>query len=226
MKGRDSVRDVTEAFIQSKVIAIIRHVPVEKLPSLLDALHRGGICMAEITLNSPDALRGISMARERMEGRMFIGAGTVLNRREASAAYAAGAAFVVSPNIDRTVIEFCMEKRLLSFPGALTPTEVVSAMAWGSMFVKLFPASTFGPGYIRELMGPLSDARLVAVGGIGKENAREYIENGAMGVGVGGKLCDLRRIEENRFDEIEEEARELINTVGSAYAGERNAGIV
>ena len=138
------------------------------------------------------------------------GAGTVVNRTDALAALSAGAEFLVTPNIDREVIELCCERNVLITPGALTPTEIAFAMKCGSKYVKVFPSSAFGPQYFKEVLAPLSSAKLIAVGGINIENAAAYIQYGAVGVGVGGSLCNIERIKKNDFAGIANDARELI----------------
>lgn len=201
---------VEQALERTGVIAIVRGVSAEFLPPLLEAFVQGGIRLAEITLNSPDALNQIAGARRRFEGRLHIGAGTVLNPSQATAALDAGAEFMVTPNIDREVIELCQKRKVLVTPGALTPTEIEYALRCGSRYVKVFPASAFGPRYLKEILAPLNSAKLIAVGGINAENAAQYIQNGAVGVGVGGSLCNSQRILDGDFEGIALDAKKLV----------------
>lgn len=198
-----------QAFVRTRVIAIVRGIPRQLLKPLITALSEGGISLAEITLNSPEALASIAETRSAFEGRVHIGAGTVLDREGAVQALNAGAEFIVTPNVDREVIELCRERDVFILPGALTPTEIVSAMRYGSKYVKVFPASSLGPGYFHEVLAPLNRARLVAVGGINADNAARFIREGAAGVGVGGALCSLDRLRKQDLAGIAETAAKL-----------------
>lgn len=199
-------------FLDTKVVAIIRGIPGQYLKPLISALADGGIRLAEITLNSPDALNFIYEMRNAFEGRVHMGAGTVVDRTNAIAALAAGAEFIVTPNVNREVIELCREQDILIMPGALTPTEIASAMNYGSKYVKIFPASSFGPNYFHEVLAPFNLANLIAVGGINADNAAQFIQNGAVGVGVGGSLCNLQRIQQGDFAGITEDAKKLLSS--------------
>ncbi len=207
---------VEQALQSTGVIAIVRGVSAEFLSPLLEALVQGGIRLAEVTLNSPDALGQITEMRRRFEGRLHIGAGTVLNFSQATAALQAGAEFLVTPNIDREVIELCQKRNVVITPGALTPTEIEYALRCGSRYVKVFPASAFGPKYFKEVLAPLSSAKLIAVGGINAENAAQYIQNGAVGVGAGGSLCNLQRILDGDFAGITRDAKRLVEVCARA----------
>ena len=201
---------VEQAFEQTGVIAIARGLGKEHLLPLLEALSQGGIRLAEVTLNSPNALELIANAKKRYAGRLHIGAGTVLNLAQAEAALEAGAEFLVTPNTDREVIALCVKRGVLIAPGALTPTEIEYALRCGSRYVKVFPSSAFGPRYFREVLARLNGAKLIAVGGVNVENAAEYLQNGAAGIGVGGSLCNRDRIMRGDLSGITEDAKKLV----------------
>lgn len=197
-----------EDFIDTRIIAIIRGISGSGLDKLANALYNGGIKMAEITLNSPEALSSIAELKESFQGKMHIGAGTVTNLNDAKEAVRAGAEFIVTPNIDEDVIRYCVSQDILITPGALTPTEVQEALSYGSEFVKIFPIGSMGAKYIKDMLAPFDRAKFVAVGGVNTENCREYIENGAYGVGVGGNLCRIP--EDGDFAKVTDYARALI----------------
>jgi 2-dehydro-3-deoxyphosphogluconate aldolase/(4S)-4-hydroxy-2-oxoglutarate aldolase len=192
-----------------KIIAILRNVPRESLQRVLEALYAGGVRMAEITLNSDGALEGIAAMRKAFEGRMTMGAGTVMHREDAQQAIEAGAEFLISPHVDEAVIEMALQNAVLPLPGALTPTEVVRATRAGASMVKLFPCSSLGSDYVKELNGPLNKIKLIAVGGITQNNAAEYIRAGVVGVGVGSSLVSIQDLREHNYESITNKAEQL-----------------
>lgn len=138
------MRDILDKLKQSKVIAIIRGIEPQQAQPLFEALAAGGIELAEVALNTPNALQIIHEMRETYDGRMAVGAGTVLNANKAEEAIRAGAQFLISPNVDQGMIETALTHHVLPLPGALTPTEIVQAMNFGAPIVKLFPCSSLG----------------------------------------------------------------------------------
>ncbi|MCY9661444.1 bifunctional 4-hydroxy-2-oxoglutarate aldolase/2-dehydro-3-deoxy-phosphogluconate aldolase [Paenibacillus chondroitinus] len=205
--------EVLQQLKKSKVIAIIRGIEPSQAQPLFEALESGGITLAEVTLNTPNALQIIQMMRKKYEGRMVIGAGTVLNAAYADEAIRAGAQFLISPNVDQGMIEKALASEVLPIPGALTPTEIVQAMNFGASTVKLFPCSSLGPSYLKEIKGPLNDVHLLAVGGITKDNAAAYLEAGAFSVGVGGSLVSLSEIQRGNYKAITTYAEQLVAAV-------------
>ncbi len=195
-------------FLNTRVIAISRGASGDELDNMIKALHTGGIKLAEVTLNSPDALQSIYRLREKFDGLIHIGAGTVLNLKAAKEAAAAGAEFIVTPNTDKDVIQYCVSKDLFITPGALTPSEITEAMNYGSRYVKVFPVRTLGPGYLKDVLASLSEAKIIAVGGIDTGNAADYLSNGAIGLGVGGSLCKIPA--DGDYNRITVYARELL----------------
>lgn len=155
---------------ESGIIAIARGIRPEYAEPLAQALLAGGVRMLEITMNTPGAADMIRTLREKLEGRMLIGAGTVTDLPRLKEAVAAGAQFIVTPNVNEAVITWCVAHGLLITPGALTPTEMCRAMELGCKYIKLFPSAPFGPAYLKAVRGPLSDARILVVGGVGSAN--------------------------------------------------------
>jgi len=175
---------------ESKAVVIVRGQTPENMVRLADALYEGGMALIEVTFQqdkpgtwaeTADAIRRIA---GRFGGRVLPGAGTVLTREQARIARDAGARYLISPNADPEVIRATREMGLVSLPGAFTPTEIASAHEAGADMVKVFPVSLGGPGLIRALRAPLSHIELIAVGGVTPENAAQYIEAGASGVGT------------------------------------------
>ena len=171
-----------------RVIAILRGDFGGREHEIVAAMIDGGLTAVEVTLNSPDALITIAKLAALFGARCAVGAGTVLRPSEVNQVADAGGTFIVSPNCDPRVIAATKHCRLVSFPGAFTPTEIVTAMEAGADAVKVFPATTLGPSYIKAVRAPLSHARLVPTGGVTPEMAQEYRKAGAWAVGVGSEL--------------------------------------
>jgi 2-dehydro-3-deoxyphosphogluconate aldolase/(4S)-4-hydroxy-2-oxoglutarate aldolase len=183
---------IFEKIKKERVIAIIRGVSNDTLPSLTKALYDGGIRLIEITINQAgdikDTLDAISFISEEYDGKMAVGAGTVLTAAQVESVVSAGAKYVLSPNASQPVIERTKELGLVSIPGAFTPTEIEAAYEWGADIVKVFPASNLGPAYIKAIRAPLNHIPLIAVGGINADNSDDFMKAGVIGLGVGGAL--------------------------------------
>ena len=175
------------------VVAIARHVRVEAVAGLADALLAGGIGAFELTLNDPesDALATLAAAADHVAADglpLAIGAGTILSVEAANRAVDAGASFLVAPHLDADVVAWAAARGIPMLPGAATPTEVLAAWRAGAAAVKVFPASVLGPAFLRELRGPFPDIPLQPTGGISVETAGAFIEAGAIAVGIGSWL--------------------------------------
>jgi 2-dehydro-3-deoxyphosphogluconate aldolase/(4S)-4-hydroxy-2-oxoglutarate aldolase len=174
------------------VIAIARGLDPARLPAFVDAHCEGGIDVLELTLNSAAALDSITALRHRAEGsRLLIGAGTVLSPLAAAAAVTAGASFLVTPVVDVPTITWAGANGIPIFPGAMTPTEILTAWAAGATAVKLFPASVVGPTFVREVRGPLPEIPLIPTGGVSAGSAPAFLEAGAVAVAVGSWLTGV-----------------------------------
>lgn len=198
------------------VIAIHRAPESAGLVAAAEAIVAGGIVAVEFTLTTPEALQLIGAARARLEGKALVGAGTVLNAEQARAVLEAGAQFIVMPALHRGVVETAQAAGVPVMPGAFTPTEVLTAWEWGADLVKLFPASSGGPAYLKAIRGPLPNIRLVPTGGVSAANAADYIRAGAAAVAVGGNLVDPAAIAAGEFWQLTEAARQLIGVVRKA----------
>ena len=171
------------------LVGIVRGIEAEKFKPLLETSFSAGLQALEVTMNTPGAAGIIAANRDRVPAGKYLGMGTVRNLPEARKAHAAGAMFLVTPNVDPEVMEFARNKVIPVIAGALTPTEVYKAWAAGAAMVKVFPCRALGGAlYIRELLGPFDHIPLVAVGGVTIENAQEHLQAGATALGVGISL--------------------------------------
>lgn len=195
---------------RTRIIAIVRGVKEDHILSVAEALYNGGVTVMEVTLNTPNALPMISQLQAQWGDRMFIGAGTVLDLEDAQQAVQAGASFLVTPNLDEEVIRWTSQQEIPIFPGAMTPTEVVKAWKAGATAVKIFPSASLGLPYIKELMGPLDQIPMMAVGGVTVGNIKEFLKIGCYGLGIGGSIINLKEIEAGNFGWITDKAAELI----------------
>jgi 2-dehydro-3-deoxyphosphogluconate aldolase / (4S)-4-hydroxy-2-oxoglutarate aldolase len=193
---------------QSKVIVIVRGIEQAHIVPLAEALLAGGVTVLEVTLNTPGALDMIGALQASVGSRMFIGAGTVLDIEDAKQAVDAGASFLVTPNTDIPTIQYATEHDIPIYPGAMTPTEIVTAWKAGATAVKVFPGASLGLGYLRELQGPLSHIPMIAVGGINEDNIGQYLQI-CHAVGVGGSLVNHADLASGRFAAITEKTARL-----------------
>jgi 2-dehydro-3-deoxyphosphogluconate aldolase / (4S)-4-hydroxy-2-oxoglutarate aldolase len=173
----------------SRIIAIGRNLDPANVLAIAEGLKAAGVRAFEITLNTPAALESIAELSARLEpAEILIGAGTVLDLDQAQAAAGAGARFFVMPHTDPELIRWAAEHGIPAFPGAFTPSEILTAWRAGATAVKLFPASVAGPTFVREMRGPLPEIPLIPVGGVGLDNAPLFIAAGALAVGIGSWL--------------------------------------
>ena len=186
-----------------RVVAVLRRVL--DVDPVVEALLAGGIRFLEVTLDSEDALATIERLRARPEVTVL--AGTVRTPEQADAAAAAGAEGCVAPALVPEVVERCRELGVPAIPGALTPSEIEAARALGAELVKLFPAGAVGPGYVRDVLVPLAGVPLIVTGGVDPSNARQFIDAGAVAVGVGSALTGSK--------DVEAEARRLVEALRS-----------
>lgn len=194
--------------------AILRTPYRDAARPALDAAIRGGFRVVEVTLTTPGALALISSLRERED--LVVGAGTVLTIDDAKAAAAAGAQFLVSPVTDRQVISFARQHDLVSIPGTMTPTEMMSAHKAGADMVKLFPGPAIGPQFVTALRGPMPFLRVFPTHGVDEGNCKQWLEAGSFGVGFVGSLFDPQDMAQRRYDAIERRASGMIAAVAGA----------
>lgn len=199
------------------LVPIVRTPSSEDATRAAEAILRGGIGVAEITMTVPNAIRVLEEVVARYGGEVLPGAGTILDPETCRVAILAGAEFIVTPSLDIRVIEMARRYSKPCFPGALTPTEVVTAWQAGADMVKIFPCGPVGgPKYIKALKGPLPQIEFVPTGGVSLETTPEFIKAGAAAVAVGSELVNLRALREGKLDEITVTARKFMEAVRSA----------
>ncbi|MCM3691973.1 bifunctional 4-hydroxy-2-oxoglutarate aldolase/2-dehydro-3-deoxy-phosphogluconate aldolase [Neobacillus niacini] len=199
------------------VVAVIRGASIETIIPMARALKDGGVTALEITMETPKALAVIEKAADVFGNEMFVGAGTVLDAETARAAILSGARFVFSPTVRKETIEITKRYGVISVPGAFTPTEILTAYEYGADVIKVFPAGSVGPGYFKNVAGPLPHIPLMPTGGIDMDNASDYIRAGAVAVGVGSSLVDPKReLTDDYLALITENAKKLMDQVQAA----------
>ncbi|MFD2044644.1 bifunctional 4-hydroxy-2-oxoglutarate aldolase/2-dehydro-3-deoxy-phosphogluconate aldolase [Ornithinibacillus salinisoli] len=198
------------------VIAVLRKIPNDKIMQVAESLIAGGVNALELTVDTEDAFHTINKLKVSFEDRAIIGAGTVLDEVSAELALQSGAEFIVSPILNKSVIKKTLLHGKISIPGVLTPTEMVEAIKYGADIVKVFPASVYGPGFLKHMKGPLPNISIIPTGGINLDNAKDYISAGAVAIGAGGQLLDKKAINENNFERITELAKQYVEAVERA----------
>lgn len=204
---------------EKKIIAIVRGFYGEDALHLAKALHEGGVDLMECTfdqISAEERLRTaetIRLLADTLGGVMCFGAGTVTDISMVTQAKEAGAAFIVSPNTDEAVIRATIAADMVSIPGALTPTEIKFAHDCGADFIKVFPACNMGVSYFKNVHAPLSQCRLVAVGGVSEKDAADYLAAGAVGVGVAGCLFKKDWVKNGEWAKITECSRALVKAL-------------
>ena len=212
-------KEIIQKVLERKIIAIVRGVYGEDCVKLAEALYAGGIELMEVTFDQsmPEALSQTSDTIRRLVDclgdRMTVGAGTVTSIEMLELAKNAGAQFIVSPDTNDEVIKATVASGMVSMPGAMTPTEILTAYKYGADFVKVFPTSNLGASYIKAIRGPINHVRLLAVGGVNEKNIGEFIKAGVDGAGVGGNLVNKDWIKAGEFDRITALAKEYVKNI-------------
>ena len=199
------------------VIPVVRASSADEAIQVVEAIRAGGVSLLEITMTVPGAVQVIETLTKNFGDEAIVGAGTVLDAKTASACIDAGAKFIVSPALNLEAIAFCREHDIAVMPGALTPTEIVTAWNAGADFVKVFPCGAVGgASYIKSLKAPLPRIELVPTGGVTLATAASFIQAGAAAIGVGGDLVDLEAIRGGHPERVTEAARAYVETVRDA----------
>ena len=204
---------------KDKIIVIVRGVEKEKLIPLAEAMYLGGIRLLEVTysangkVSDEETAENISILAKHFEGRMYIGAGTVLPEKQVELTAKVGGGFIISPDTCPEVIRKTRELGLVSMPGALTPSEMQIAHRNGADFVKLFPITSLGASYVKAVKAPLSHLKILAVGGVDENNIAEYLKAGINGFGLGSNIIDKKKIAENDWAGITNLAKKYVSLV-------------
>ena len=208
--------EIENAVREKRIVAIIRGFAPETCLRLAEAYAKGGIGLVEVTFSQKapetwkDTAAAIAAIRERFSGNVRVGAGTVLTEEQLSMCEQAGGEYMITPNVNASLIRECVRRGLVAMPGALTPSEAVDAWEAGASFVKIFPAGSLGVGYVKAIRAPLSHIPFLAVGGIGPDNIADFVKAGCVGAGVGGNLTNKEWIAAGEWNKIEETARLLV----------------
>ena len=197
------------------VVAVVRLDDLSAAVPLTEALVAGGVRAVEFTFTNPAAGRAIEAARAALGERALIGAGSVLDAETARIAILAGAAFVVTPTLSLETIALCNRYGVPTVIGALTPTEILTAWEAGATYVKVFPASLGGPGYLKDVRGPLPQVKLIPTGGVSVENAADFIRAGAVAVALGSNLVDGRTVAAADWATLTARARAVVAAVAA-----------
>jgi 2-dehydro-3-deoxyphosphogluconate aldolase/(4S)-4-hydroxy-2-oxoglutarate aldolase len=199
------------------IVPVVRASSADEAMQAIDAIRAGGINVLEITMTVPGAIGVIAEVSKRYGSDVVVGAGTVLDPETARKCIDAGAVFVVSPALNVDTIAACIEAGIPVMPGALSPTEVVTAWNAGADMVKIFPAGAVGgPSYLKNLKGPLPHVKMIPTGGVSLATAADFIKAGAAALGVGTDLVDVKAIRAGNSEVVTERAREFVRIVNEA----------
>jgi 2-dehydro-3-deoxyphosphogluconate aldolase/(4S)-4-hydroxy-2-oxoglutarate aldolase len=213
MTSKEILAFITEVGI----VPIVRTSSAESAIQAVEAIYAGGVRAAEITMTVPGAIHALEKLADRFGGKLILGAGTVLDPETARACMLAGAEFFVTPSLRLSTIEMAKRYSKVICPGALTPTEVLTAWEAGADVVKIFPCGNVGgPKYIKALKGPFPQIEMIPTGGVNLETTGDFLKAGACAVAVGGELVDAKTIKEGRFDIIENRARQYLAAIAKA----------
>lgn len=190
--------DILKGIIKNKIVAVIRGDGREEANNIIEGAIKGGIKIIEVTYTNKDASEIIKNLVDKYDD-VVIGAGSVLNIEIAKEAVKAGSQFIVGPNFDREVGQYCLENKVEYIPGCFTPTEVVNALNSGVKVIKLFPGEAVGPKYIKAIKAPIKDVRVMVTGGVNLENLEEWLESGADSVGIGSTLISGTNNEQEKI---------------------------
>ncbi len=199
------------------IVPVVRTTSAENAVKAVEAIYNGGIRAAEITMTVPGAIHALEKVADALGDKIVLGAGTVLDPETVRATMLAGAEFFVSPSLRLSTIEMVRRYSKVVMPGALTPTEVLTAWEAGADIVKIFPCGNVGgPKYIKALRAPFPHIEMIPTGGVNLETAGEFLKAGACAVAVGAELVDAKSVRDGRFDLIEEKARQYLAAVARA----------
>lgn len=207
------MKQFVKEFLEKKIIVVCRGIAEEEIVNVAQALYDGGISFMEVPFDqkNPDTFelsaRKISAVRKALDGKMHVGAGTVITMEQFELAKSAGAEIIVSPTLEEDVIIATKEAGLVSMPGCATPSEITKAYKLGGDLIKLFPSSVVTMKTIKEISVPLNHIPLVCFGGVYADNIKEVIATGVVGVGMGGAVLDKKALEDKDYNKITELAK-------------------
>jgi 2-dehydro-3-deoxyphosphogluconate aldolase/(4S)-4-hydroxy-2-oxoglutarate aldolase len=207
-------QQILSSMIDIGIVPVVRTATAEAAIKSIEAIYRGGIRAAEITMTVPGAIKALEKVADMFGDKIVLGAGTVLDPETARICMLAGAVFFVTPCLNVKTIEMARRYSRPIMPGALTPTEVLAAWEAGADIVKVFPCGNLGgPKYIKALKGPLPQVEMIPTGGVNLDTAGEFLKAGACAVAVGGELVDGQTIKEGKYEVFEERARQYLAVI-------------
>lgn len=210
---------IVQNILDHKIVAIVRNVDQSDISATIKAIYDGGIRLIEIAFDSSQedyqtkTSYLIKSALELNLPDLVIGAGTVVSLELLDVALQSGAQYILSPSYNSKIIQKANSNNLVVIPGCFSPTEIVDAYADGADFIKLFPAHRLGPDYIKDLRGPIGRIPILAVGGINEENCLDYLEAGAVGLGIGSNLVNPAHIQQGDYHKITDYAQNLVSLI-------------
>jgi 2-dehydro-3-deoxyphosphogluconate aldolase/(4S)-4-hydroxy-2-oxoglutarate aldolase len=204
---------ILSRILASGIVAVMRAPDGKLLADVAEALRAGGVEAMEVTFTVPNAPRVLEQVADRLGDKIVLGAGTVLDSETARTALLAGAEFIVSPTVNLDVIRLCQRYSKVVMPGALTPTEVLTAWEAGADVVKIFPSEITGPAYLKALHGPLPQILLMPTGGVNLQTAAEFLKAGACALGIGSSLIEPKAVAAGDLSRIESLARQYVEIV-------------
>lgn len=219
--------NLVEKIQENGLVAIARGLKAEQTLHLAEALQNAGLKFLEITFVQSDkekereTLQAIEGIRREFEGRLHVGAGTVLTKEQVDLAADAGAEFILSPNVEEQVIRQTKARGLISVPGAMTPTEIIHGYDLGGDIIKIFPAGSLGASYFKDILGPISAVPMMAVGGVSLENIPQFVKVGVASFGIGGNIVNRSFIEEKNYKAVEDLTRQYVEKI----EGLKNEGV-
>ena len=202
-------------FSKVPIVGIIRNLSFDTIEKILPIYLSAGLTTIEITMNTQAAAEIIRFAADKYKGQLNVGAGTVCNTDELDLAIRAGSQFIVTPILDPDVVRACVSKNIPVFPGAYTPTEIYQAWKLGASMVKVYPATSLGPEYIKDVKAPLNKIKLMPTGGINLDNIQTFIKAGADGLGIGSQLFDKTLIKDENWDGLELHFKQYVSKLNS-----------
>lgn len=210
-------REIFNRMVSEALIPVIRVSSAKEAIDVADAIKEGGGSFLEITMTVQGAIDVIKELTQKYKDEIIMGAGTILDPETGRAALLAGAQFIVSPTLNLDLIQLAHRYSAVVIPGAMTPTEILTAWNAGADMVKVFPAAQLGgPEYLKAIRGPLPQVLLVPTGGVNLQNAGAFIKAGATALGVGGELVDKKAVKEKKFNVITENARAFLKAIREA----------
>jgi len=202
-------------FLKVPIVGIIRNLSFDTIEKILPIYLSAGLTTIEITMNTQAAAEIIRFAADKYKGQLNVGAGTVCDTDELDLAIKAGSQFIVTPILDPDVVRTCVSKNIPVFPGAYTPSEIYQAWKLGASMVKVYPATSLGPEYIKDVKAPLNKIKLMPTGGINLDNIQTFIKAGADGLGIGSQLFDKTLIKDENWEGLELHFKQYVSRINS-----------